>query len=68
MELMPLLRRRDAAGPVMRQFRQSLGLSQQQMAEPRAVPNVAPVVRNDHRYHTGAEAAGMLRFCSTGLK
>jgi transcriptional regulator with XRE-family HTH domain len=32
-ELMPLLRHRDAAGAVIRQFRQSLGLSQQQMAD-----------------------------------
>jgi transcriptional regulator with XRE-family HTH domain len=30
---MLLMRRKDAAGPVMRQFRQSLALSQQQMAE-----------------------------------
>jgi transcriptional regulator with XRE-family HTH domain len=32
-ELMPLLRRKEAAGPVMRQFRQSLGLTQEQAAE-----------------------------------
>ena len=32
-ELMPLLRRKDAAGPVLRRFRQSLGLSQAQAAE-----------------------------------
>jgi transcriptional regulator with XRE-family HTH domain len=32
-ELMPLLRRREAAGPVLRQFRQSLGLTQAQAAE-----------------------------------
>jgi transcriptional regulator with XRE-family HTH domain len=32
-ELMPLLRRKEAAGPVMRQFRQSLGLTQMQAAE-----------------------------------
>src|SRR4051794_19298721 len=32
-ELMPLLRRRQEAGPVMRQFRHSLGLTLQQVAE-----------------------------------
>ena len=32
-ELMPLLRRKDAAGPVLRRFRQLLGLSQVQAAE-----------------------------------
>ena len=32
-ELMPLLRRKDAAGPVLRRFRQSLGLSQEKTAE-----------------------------------
>jgi len=32
-ELMPLLRRKEAAGPVLRQLRRSLGLSQQRAAE-----------------------------------
>ena len=32
-ELMPLLRRKEAAGPVMRQLRQSLGLTQSDIAE-----------------------------------
>ena len=32
-ELMPLLRRKDAAGPVLRRFRQTLGLSQVQASE-----------------------------------